>query len=546
MTDILYVSDFFLKDVVGGAELADSVIIEHLKKDYTVEIVNCKKASVKKISQFDGKLIILSNFNFLDKNVKKELLKKRYFIIEHDHKFIDSRDPSRFLNDIVPTRRIRNLQLYRKAEYVFCQSLRHAKCLRDNLLLDNVANFGMSFWSQNHLSLLRNNSNCKKEIKNAILSYHNPLKGANKSIGFCIKKKLSYELLPTNIKFESFIPMFASAERFIFFPELIESFSRIAVEARMLNVSLITNKNLGCLSESWFSVLRGVELIDFVEEKISHNLEVLSNCVENQNNVLLIEPYKYPTTSIITSMFKGDKYIERFLSNITSQTVFDNCELIIIDAASPGNEFQIIEKYMNKFSNIKYLRLEKDPGIYGAWNMAIEKSTGTYITNANLDDIRAPEQIEIMINYLEKNTHIDLVYGESYITNNSKDTFDNNSSEGRVYPVKEFSRQTMIKCLPGCMPVWRKKMHTKAGYFDENYKYAGDHEMWLRAVRNGSEFKKISGIYGLYYMNPDGLSISDKNSIERYKEEKKVFWEFVDVFGTNNTNLYRDYFSRIL
>ena len=94
------------------------------------------------------------------------------------------------------------------------------------------------------------------------------------------------------------------------------------------------------------------------------------------------------------------------------------------------------------------------------------------------------------------------------------------------------------------MPVWRKTMHDKTGMFDESYRSAGDWEMWLRAVRAGSKFKKVNKVCGIYYMNPNGLSTNAETQKEKFKEEQKVFWEYTDVFGKNVTSQYKDYFSR--
>jgi cellulose synthase/poly-beta-1,6-N-acetylglucosamine synthase-like glycosyltransferase len=112
-----------------------------------------------------------------------------------------------------------------------------------------------------------------------------------------------------------------------------------------------------------------------------------------KNNLSLID-YKdvdtglLPKISIITSVYDGDDHIEGFLEDITRQTIFkEKCELILINANSPGNEEEVINQYLKKFpDNIVYKRLDKDPGIYGVWNMGIELSTGEFLTNANLDD----------------------------------------------------------------------------------------------------------------------------------------------------------------
>ena len=57
-----------------------------------------------------------------------------------------------------------------------------------------------------------------------------------------------------------------------------------------------------------------------------------------------------PKISIITSVYNGDEFIESFLEDITEQTIFkDKCELIMVNANSPGNEGEIINKYIEKY-----------------------------------------------------------------------------------------------------------------------------------------------------------------------------------------------------
>src|SRR5688572_18772954 len=90
---------------------------------------------------------------------------------------------------------------------------------------------------------------------------------------------------------------------------------------------------------------------------------------------------KKPLVSIITSIWNGDEFIEGFLADITRQTFFTNCELILINANSPGNEEPVIEKYMSQYPNIRYVKLNQDPGLYGVWNMGIKMAKGEFITN---------------------------------------------------------------------------------------------------------------------------------------------------------------------
>ena len=215
---------------------------------------------------------------------------------------------------------------------------------------------------------------------------------------------------------------------------------------------------------------------------------------------------------------------------MTSQSAFSSCELIIVDA-TPGPPCETILAQMKIHDNIIYNKLEKDPGIYGCWNKAIELSKGKYITNANLDDRRADTHIAHHVRFLENNEDIDLAYSEAFLTDKDFENYYVNSSQGRVYPITDFSKENMIKCLPGCMPVWRSKIHDNNMMFDESFKSAGDWEMWLRAIDNGSKFAKMPGIYGMYYMNPNGMSTSLETQKEKHIEESLVFNNYKHIFG---------------
>ena len=231
-----------------------------------------------------------------------------------------------------------------------------------------------------------------------------------------------------------------------------------------------------------------------------------------------------PKISIITSVYKGDRFIRPFLEDITRQTIFSKCELILINAASPGNEESVIKEYMKKYDNIVYKKLDKDPGIYGVWNLGVELSSGEYITNANLDDRKAPHALERHAAELYLNEDIDLVYADMFITDGANERWEDPATPRRRYDFAEFSFENLkISNMPHASPMWKKRLHDKYGLFDAKYRSAGDWEMWLRAASQGSQFKKIGGILGLYYFNPEGISTNPDNFAWKHKEEREIY-----------------------
>jgi len=231
-----------------------------------------------------------------------------------------------------------------------------------------------------------------------------------------------------------------------------------------------------------------------------------------------------PRVSIITSVFNGDEFIKGFLEDIVQESIFNECELILINAHSPGNEDAVIQEYLPKYQNIKYLKLDHDPGLYAVWNMAIKLAESDLIANANIDDRRNHQSLEIMAQALEADKNIDLVYGDYLITYIANETFERNNYRWIVQP-PDFQPLLIVKCLPGPQPMWRKSMHEKYGFFNEEFFSYGDYEMWVRAVTQGAQFKKIPNfITGLFYQNPHGLS-TDQNPDKMQKrnaEEARI------------------------
>lgn len=279
---------------------------------------------------------------------------------------------------------------------------------------------------------------------------------------------------------------------------------------------------------------RAKKLQDWIRETFTEEAQnsAIVNSVLGYEAPKQISIEDIPKISLLTSVYKGDEYIEQFLEDITNQTIFEEkCELVIVNADSPGNEEEVINKYLEKYpNNIVYKRLRKDPGIYGVWNEAIRMSSGEFLTNANLDDRKAPNSLEEHAKALVAYEDVDLVYSDMLVTDKPNETFENNSSNGRKYETPEFSFDLLKMInMPHAAPLWRKTIHEKYGFFDEQYRSAGDWELWLRAASQGAVYKKLPFSLNLYYFNPTGISTSPENFTWKKEEEKKVFETYKDV-----------------
>lgn len=230
-----------------------------------------------------------------------------------------------------------------------------------------------------------------------------------------------------------------------------------------------------------------------------------------------------PRVTIMTSVYKGDAFIREFLEDIVQQTIFNQCELLMIDANSPGSERVVIEEYMKRYDNIFYMRLDQDPGLYGVWNLAIELSNGGYLTNANLDDRFSHECYEIFANTLDQNPHIDLVCATYYTSYVANETFDQSKKAHLINFNTASGDYRVLRIVPANFPMWRKTMHERYGHFDTSYSIAGDIEMWSRALQGGARFEKLEKPLGLFYINTQGLSKSADNQERLQQEMNKIY-----------------------
>lgn len=237
--------------------------------------------------------------------------------------------------------------------------------------------------------------------------------------------------------------------------------------------------------------------------------------------------------TIITSIYKSSKYLDGFLENITSQTIFKDCELYLINGNSPEYKIEesIIDPYLKSFNNIRYERLDKDPGIYACWNLMIKNSNSSYITNANTDDRIMEDCIEKHINILDNNPNIDVVYCyniRSHVPNTQPWMIVGNED---IFPTAPFSKQLMLQAnLPHNHPVWRRSLHDKFGYFEEKkYVSGSDWDFWLRCTSQDSQMQLIPEKLGIYYQNPDGMSTKQENMDRNLKEVQMIREHYLGI-----------------
>jgi hypothetical protein len=264
---LVYISDFFANQVLGGGELNDEELLSELKKT-GAEVIKMNSHMVSDSNINVGDKVIVSNFINLSEAVKDKITANcSYIIYEHDHKYLANRNPAEFKDFVAPDNMIVNKEFYRNAKAVFCQSSFHDSIVVKNLSIDNTFNVSGNLWSKKALQTMRRLSNQQKIDCYSILLSQTPHKNTGDALNYCKLKNYDYKLI-SSPNYEDFLKKLSGNDKFLFLPKTPETLSRIVVEAKMMGVKVITNKNVGASYEDWFN-LSGEELINFMDKKRS-------------------------------------------------------------------------------------------------------------------------------------------------------------------------------------------------------------------------------------------------------------------------------------
>lgn len=262
-----FVADFNVIDVpTGGGEWVDDMII----KKFNLEFLHTSKISSFEIDAF----YVFSNISLLPQHLINEIPKLNYIILEHDYKICPSRHPWRYVDNIIPIQDRINYTLYKNAKAVFVQTTDHMNVFLKNDVEGNFVNLNSSIWSESDLNMLEELHNLNKEKNNKYAVYYtqNWIKNTQGNLKYCNENKLPFQIIKENRDRYNFLYDLSKCSGIVFFPMARETFCRLVVESKCLGLNVITSKNYGASLENWFDQFSGIELIEYLREQTSENI----------------------------------------------------------------------------------------------------------------------------------------------------------------------------------------------------------------------------------------------------------------------------------
>lgn len=201
-----------------------------------------------------------------------------------------------------------------------------------------------------------------------------------------------------------------------------------------------------------------------------------------------------PLISIGIPTYNSAATIQNTLESILRQT-YTNLEINVVDDKSKDNTLEIVKQIQNKClqngdGRIKIYENEKNLGMSGNWTKCLSVAKGEFVKLVCADDMMDEDALEKEVKAMAEHPTVNLVESDTRLVN----------IEGKV--TGKFRRYWKSGVVDGTKAartsiIWnnffgapvnnliRKSVLDKVGYFDPEFIYILDFEMWMRIACEG-------------------------------------------------------------
>ena len=262
-TQVIFVSDLFAEEYVGGAELTSQAIID--SSPFKVFKLKSRDVTVKLLEAGHACHWIFGNFAALDMQLIPTIAANmNYSILEYDYKYCRYRSPEKHqviekapchCHDDMHGKMI-SAFFYGAKSIWWMSEEQHEKYLalfpflqeNSNVVLSSV--FDDRFFLT--IKLLRERYKNHSRKGWLVLGSASWIKGADQAEQWCKDNNKEYEIL-WNVPYDEVLEKLAQAEGFVYLPQGGDTCPRMVIEAKLLGCELHINDWVQHAKELWFN-----------------------------------------------------------------------------------------------------------------------------------------------------------------------------------------------------------------------------------------------------------------------------------------------------
>jgi glycosyltransferase involved in cell wall biosynthesis len=179
--------------------------------------------------------------------------------------------------------------------------------------------------------------------------------------------------------------------------------------------------------------------------------------------------------SVVLPVYNGSKYLGLAIDSILTQS-FKDFELIVVNDGSTDASGEVIGSFND--NRLKVITNPTNVGITKSLNIGVKAATGKYIARMDSDDISEPIRLEKQYEFMERNPKVG-VLGSNINIIDTEGNFIR--FKGRPITNNEIKFYFVINNpFVHSSVMVRKVCFDTLGFYDEDFKYAQDYELWQR------------------------------------------------------------------
>ncbi len=181
-----------------------------------------------------------------------------------------------------------------------------------------------------------------------------------------------------------------------------------------------------------------------------------------------------PRVSVVLPTYNQAGYLPQALDSVFAQT-FHDFELIVVNDGSTDETARVLSQYQKAHPFV--LIEQENRGLPAALNAGFEVAQGDYLTWTSSDNIMMPEMLELLVQALDANPDVGLVYADWYV-------IDEKGQILAVAETVEYDRFLLLRdnYINACF-LYRRACQERVGWYDPAFVYAEDWDYWLRIAR---------------------------------------------------------------
>lgn len=246
-----------------------------------------------------------------------------------------------------------------------------------------------------------------------------------------------------------------------------------------------------------------------------------------------------PKISLIVPVYNAEKYLNRCLDSILTQT-YKDFELLLIDDGSTDKSSEICDEYAGKDDRVKVFHKENG-GVSSSRTLGLVKAVGQYIAFVDSDDWIEKKCLEDNL-LIAENTHADMVISDFFIDNKDNEMKKQQWYNGDL--VNDIFSDNIVGSL------WNKFLKAdvirRSGVsFTYNLNFCEDVTFLCELTIKTGDMRIVTNPQAYYHYCVTPQSLTTKTTWERVKSQERYVEMITKILPQQPASTFQSHYLSI-